>query len=168
MADSRATTIDAVLDRHRRITRALHWMAAPVWRDLDLTMAQMKILVTLAHEGPASISEIAAAQRISLPTASHLVLRLVEADLVIRAEDPTDRRRMVARLSPQGEELVARLRQGGCEQLRAWLEQLSDEDVAALLQGLTALAAVAERHVAAQCAADRAAHPRSPTADTCG
>lgn len=145
MGESREDLTDAVLERYGRIARALHRAGEPVWRDLDLTMAQMRTLFTLAREGPATIGQVAEAQGISLPTASHLVERLVQAGLVTREADPADRRRMVARLAPPGEELVRRLRQGGHEPLRGWLDQLSDDEVAALLHGLSALLRVAER-----------------------
>src|SRR5438034_5959679 len=69
------------------------------WQSLDLTMAQLKVLVTLGFEGTATISKLAEALSVSHPTVSHLVERLVQAGLVERREDVTDRRYTLARLT---------------------------------------------------------------------
>lgn len=147
MAESRDILIDAVLDQYNRIARAMHRASEPVWRELELTMAQLRTLFTLAREGPVSIGQVAEAQGVSLPTASHLVERLVQAGLATRAADPADRRRMVVRLTPAGEELVDTMRHGRQGLLRSWLSHLGHDDIVALLRGMTALVAAAERDV---------------------
>jgi DNA-binding MarR family transcriptional regulator len=63
-------------------------------------------------------------------------------------EDRDDRRRTLVMLSATGGELVARLQRSGGEQMEGWMAQLSSEDLAALTQGLRALAAVVSREVA--------------------
>jgi DNA-binding transcriptional ArsR family regulator len=54
------------------------------WQSLNMTMAQLKVLITLSFKGPAAISKVAEALSISHPTASHLVDRLVQTGLVER------------------------------------------------------------------------------------
>ena len=132
--------VNRVLEAHKAIfyTRAI----LPIWLEIDLTMAQLKTLMVLRCEGQPTIGQVADALHISLPTASHLVDRLVHAGLAERAEDPADRRRMLTGLTPRGEELAGRLREGSQDQLRLWLSHLSREDLSALLQGLQALAKV--------------------------
>ncbi|HEU4792788.1 MAG TPA: MarR family transcriptional regulator [Nitrolancea sp.] len=115
---------------------------APVWLEVDLSMAQVRTLMVLSCEGRSTVGKLADRLSVSLPTASHLVDRLVHADLAERAEDPSDRRRMLVRLTQQGEDLAGRLRQGNQEPFRLCLTQLSDEDLAALCQGLQALVRV--------------------------
>src|SRR5437588_6971759 len=92
-------------------------------------MAQLKGRFALA-DSPMTIGQLADALGSGKPAASILVERLVQLALVERAEDPLDRRRTIARVTPQGEELVARLRQGGRDRLRAWLSRLGDDDLA--------------------------------------
>ena len=132
--------VNRVLETHKMIFRSQ--AISPVWLEVDLTMAQLKTLMVLGCEGRPTIGQVADALHISLPTASHLVDRLVHAGLAERAEDPADRRRMLTCLTPQGEDLAARLHEGSRDQFRLWLSQLSHEDLAALLQGLQALAEV--------------------------
>ena len=136
--------IQEITETYRAIFRSLWAATAPAWIDLDLSMAQLKTLIVLSKEEPATIGQVAESLGIGLPTASHLIERLVQAGLAERTEDPLDRRRTLARLSPQGEELSERLRQGSRDRLRDWLAQLSDDERAALLYGLRALRQVSQ------------------------
>lgn len=114
------------------------------WQSLNLSMAQLKVLLTLSFKGPMAISKIGELLNISHPTASHLVERLVQASFVERIEDATDRRSTLARLTQEGEALAQRLWQGRAEHLQSCLAQLSAEDLSALRQGLRALNEIAE------------------------
>ncbi len=109
------------------------------WQELDLTSAQLKLLVMLSFEHALTINQLAQTLGVSQPTVSHLVERLVQAELVERMEHATDRRVILARPTTRGEALVQRLRQGRLDGLRDWLAQLSEPDLAALHQGLEAL-----------------------------
>ena len=99
--------------------------------------------MTLYNGGAAPIGQIAESQGIGQPTASHLVDRLVQTQLALRTEDPLDRRRTLAQLSPGGEELAERINQVRFGTLRRWLAQMDDAMLAAFLQGSLALADVA-------------------------
>ena len=144
--------IAEVVDLQRLVARALRSTARPHWLELDLTMAQMKTMVVLADERQASIGRVAEVLGITLPTASHLVDRLVKTGLAVRAEDPTDRRRIRTELTPKGEELLSSLRQGQ-HRLAAWLQEMEPDDLEALARGLRALARIA-----------MAAHPETASA----
>jgi DNA-binding MarR family transcriptional regulator len=134
----------AAFDGLRDLMRAQQAISAPLWAELEISVAQLKTLFALATEGPATISQIAEHLNISPPTASHLVERLTRAGLAERLEDPTDRRRVLARLTPPAEELTGRL--FGCaHRLRGWLIELDDADLAALAQGVGALLRVASQ-----------------------
>lgn len=109
------------------------------WQELDLTSAQLKLLVLLSFEHALTINQLAQALGVSQPTVSHLVERLVQAELVERMDHATDRRVILARPTARGEALVQRLRQGRLEGLQDWLNLLSQPDLAALRQGLEAL-----------------------------
>ena len=129
------------------------------WQSLDLTMAQLKVFLTLNFEGEMPISKLAETLGISHPTASHLVERLVQAGLVERVEYAADRRYTLARLSSQGNMMVQRLRQGRENHLQHWLVQLNEPDLAALRRGLEAL----NRVVASSCSQEADAAPRTNT-----
>jgi DNA-binding MarR family transcriptional regulator len=138
---------DDILGAYGTILRALHRATITDWLDLDCSMAQLKTLFVIAREEPATIGRVAEVLQIGLPTASHLVDRLVQDGMVSRTNDTTDRRRTLASLTEQGAQLCARLRQGSAARLRSWIDQLDDEERAALARGLQAMACVAERDV---------------------
>ncbi|MBF6592027.1 MAG: MarR family transcriptional regulator [Ktedonobacterales bacterium] len=126
----------------RALMRAQQAVRSAAWVELDLSCAQLKTLFALAAEGPATIGQVAERLSVGLPTASHLVERLVRAGLVERTEDPTDRRRALARLTPRAEELTERLF-GHIRRLHEWIDALEEDDLAALARGLRALVRVA-------------------------
>ena len=148
MADQQAAIIEEIVQAHHTISKAIAASVPSVWIDLDLSMAQLKTLMTLYNRGPMSIGQIAECLDIGQPTASHLVDRLVQTGLVQRTEDPLDRRRTLAQLSPGGQELAERINQVRFGTLRRWLAQLDDATLAAFLQGSRALADIATAETA--------------------
>ena len=142
MASTRDDIIDEVMQAQRKVGQAMHAATDPFWLQLDLTMGQLKALIVL-EESPLTVGQIADALGSGKPAASILVDRLVGLGMVERIEDRDDRRRTNVRLTDSGAELVARLRDGGRQRFHDLLGQLSDDDLAALLQGIQALALVA-------------------------
>jgi DNA-binding MarR family transcriptional regulator len=133
-----------VVTQFRTLTSTLKATAGTVWMEIDLTIAQLRTLLVLAEEGPLVIGQIAQRLGIGLSTGGHLVDRLVQAGLAERAEDAGDRRRTLARLTPKGEDLYARLLNHPL-QMQTLIQKVDDADLAALLQGLQALNRSVER-----------------------
>lgn len=138
----RANLIDEILKARSAVFQATSALAAPAWIDLELTMSQVKGLRTLAHHTPATITQIADVLKISQPTASQLVDRLVQGGLAQRSEDPTDRRRMLVRLSKKGLHLHERLRGVWRTRFRNWLQRMNIDELEALHRGYDALARI--------------------------
>jgi DNA-binding MarR family transcriptional regulator len=130
---------DRIVENYWKIFNAIQNISTPEWLHLELSMAQLKTLFYLSFSGPVPISKLAESLEIGLPTASHLVEKLVQSGLAERIGDPDDRRYIRAGLTAAGVELSSRLREGRREQMNMWLEQLSDEDRTALAQGIEAL-----------------------------
>jgi MarR family transcriptional regulator, organic hydroperoxide resistance regulator len=143
MSSGSEQQIHAIVEAQRALIRALH-ATSPSWLEMNLTMAQLKSLIVLNDEGPMSIGEVGCKLGVTLPTASYQVDRLVRAKLVERGEDPCDRRRTLVHLTSKAETLLHSLRQGRAGLLRAWLDQLSSDDLDALDRGMRALVAVAQ------------------------
>jgi DNA-binding MarR family transcriptional regulator len=127
-----------VLDQYRTYFQGFKAQVAPILKNIDLTLAQLRTLAILAEEGPLVIGQIAQRLGVGLSTGGHLVDRLVQAGLAERAEDSEDRRRTVARLTPSGEAIYGQLRIGP-QRLQALLQEMDDTDLQALLQGMCAL-----------------------------
>lgn len=109
------------------------------WQGLNMSTAQLKVLLILSMKGAAAISKLAHILNVSHPTASQLVDRLVQAGFVERVEDTTDRRITLARLTESGKELAQSLWHGRTGHLHDCLAQLDEQDLVALWQGLRAL-----------------------------
>ncbi len=139
-------TIDEALAGYKKVHRALLTSTAGRWRDLEISMQQLRALFVLRDEEEASVGRLAEFFDMGLPGASLLADRLVRSGFVERRGDPDDRRRVLLRLTRAGDRLVGDLREGSNTLLRRWMASLSPEDLAALSQGWRALAEVASRH----------------------
>ena len=127
-----------VLAQYRAMMHRFKASSGGAWMEIDLTLPQLRTLLILAEEGPLVIGQIAQRLGIGLSTGGHLVDRLVQAGLAERKEDSGDRRRTLARLTPNGEELHAKLL-NPVQHMQNLIQKLDEDDLAALLQGLRAL-----------------------------
>lgn len=143
MADETADLRERVAEAQRRVYQSMDAGRWPDWARLDLSMAQLKVLLRLSGERRPHLGDVASGLGVGLSTASHLVDRLVRHGLVQRCEDPEDRRRLLLTRTAEGEELVDRLRRAGRQRLFAWLDRLTPEELRALVRGMEALARAA-------------------------
>ena len=121
---------------------AVGWSTSPT--RTELTPSQLSVLSRLGKEGPASASDLAAAERIRPQSVAATLAVLEERALVIRRPDPGDGRRQLVSLSPAGTALFDDRRRHREEWLsRALEERLTESerqtviDAAALLERLT-------------------------------
>ncbi len=75
----------------------------------DLTLDQWRVLHTLTEGGPLSMSDLGGRTRISGPTLTRIVDRLIERSLLYRNVDATDRRRVVVHAAERGRALCRSL-----------------------------------------------------------
>ena len=137
---------DDALAAYKQVHRVLLTSTASKWRDLDLSMPQLRAMYFLRDEEEMSVGRLAELFGIGMPAASLLADRLVRSGYVERSDDPADRRRVLLSLTRTGLRLVTDLREGSHSLLRRWMSSLSPEDLAALTRGWRALAEVASRH----------------------
>lgn len=132
--------VEQITELFARCMLTLQTTAQPDWLHLDLTLAQIKVLLVLLWRDSLTVSEVAEQLGVGQPTASHLVDRLVRAGWVLRQENPADRRYTLVQLSEQGRGMIERLHQGRLEQLRTCLRHLSPDELICVQQGLQTLA----------------------------
>jgi DNA-binding MarR family transcriptional regulator len=108
-------------------------------------VAQMTVLGRLDREGPATTSELAAAERIRPQSMAQTVHDLEAGGLVSRRPDPDDRRRAFVELTDTGRELLhaTRARREGWL-TNALARELSAEERALLADALALLRRVAD------------------------
>ena len=143
---NREQTVDRITEAWRDVFRAINFLNMPEWLGLDLTMAQLKALLVLAGGEPMTVGALGQALGVQLPAASHAADSLVRLELARRYEDPEDRRRTFVQLTPRAQALIEQLREGRRGLFHRWLAELADDDLAALLRGLQAIAGVAARN----------------------
>jgi len=90
----------------RLFPKIISGVQSPLLHEGNLSMSQLVLLMTLHEVETASISEIARARKVSLPTITGMVERLIQAGQVERVEDPADRRRVLVRLTEKGKKTV--------------------------------------------------------------
>lgn len=110
-------------------------------RSLGLSMPQFSLLMQLHHKGACGMSEVSGRFEITPAAASQLVDKLVQGGLIIREEDPSDRRAKLLNLTDKGRELMEQ----GIEERYRWVDQLaeklSDEEKTKVSEALSLLTA---------------------------
>jgi DNA-binding MarR family transcriptional regulator len=90
-------------------------------KSTGLSMPQFSILMQVHHKGVCGISDIGERFDISNAAASQLVEKLVQAEYIERAEDPSDRRAKVLQLTPKGKDLI----KTGFNERYRWMDELT-------------------------------------------
>jgi DNA-binding MarR family transcriptional regulator len=98
----------------------------------DLGPSQTSALASIERHGPLTPSELARIERIQRPTATRIIARLEEAELVERVADPTDRRSFTVAINADGLALMNKLRTRKNAYLSRRLRGLDEDDLATL------------------------------------
>ena len=98
--------VSRALNALRRMVRGLRSAAETVERSLRVSAAQLFVLSELAQVPDQSVKDLAAVTMTTHSTVSQVVGQLVAKGFVTRTPDAKDGRRMVLRLTRQGENLV--------------------------------------------------------------
>ena len=106
----------------------------------ELTPAQVSVLSRIDKNGPASASELAAAERIRPQSMATILAALEEQGVIRRDPDPRDGRRQLVSIAPAGWERIEGDRQIREEWLaRALRERFTEAERRTLREGLALL-----------------------------
>ena len=129
------TTGKIIHDRIIRI-QSLYLASCEAGAMSELSMSQLHMIRMVRESGELSISELADKLTVSPPSASTMVDRLVEKEVLCREHSTQDRRKVVVRISPEAvkkaEEIESRVMQLfvdlvdkiGAETARKWCDVL--------------------------------------------
>lgn len=132
------------ISQHQQKTfQAVQGAEMPEWLGSDMTMPQFKILFLLNAHGRLRMKEIAEYVGKNLSTATGVVDRLVEHNLIRREEDPDDRRVVIATLTEDGAELCRSFLQAGWQNVNRMLDRLTLDELRIVEQGTALMARVA-------------------------
>ena len=152
--------MDAVIDVTRlrvalaRLSRRLrrHELAG-------LTPTQLAALATIGKTGPMRLGDLAAAEGIAPSTLTRLVTALEDSGYVRRCADPSDARASTLAITPQGNEMLERIRTENTRMLAASLRMLTPGQRSALAAALPVLEQLAEPGPTESRTADRTVLP---------
>jgi DNA-binding MarR family transcriptional regulator len=116
---------------------------ATEFAEVDVTMAQAKVLYIVAAAEALRMSELAGRLGVAMPTASGVVDRLVELGLLERRAEASDRRQVIVALTETGADTLERMRELNHHQMRHLLERLSEEELTVIERAIEILAAAA-------------------------
>lgn len=90
--------------------------------------ATVFLLRHLRDSGPRRVSELAECSRLDVSTVSRHVKSLEEAGLLVRVEDPDDKRAWLLRITPDGSQLYDEAMAARCAVLERALDDWSEPD----------------------------------------
>ncbi|MGA2802856.1 MAG: MarR family transcriptional regulator [Acidimicrobiales bacterium] len=122
---------------HRELREELH----------AITGHQLSVLTYLRGQS-VTMRELAKELDVGESAATAVVDRLVRQGLVVRCDDPSDRRVVRLALSDTGESLVTKLHATACKKAAGLLMSLSDDQLAQLVATMEMLDAAAVAHEA--------------------
>lgn len=119
-----------------------HWSAGP------LSLVHLHVLTVLESEGPSTMRGLAESLDVSQASATGIVDRMEQRDLVERSRDPDDRRVVRVSLTDTGRRLIDGVAAERRERLGLLLDRLTDDELEGFLHGARALRRAREAHFA--------------------
>jgi DNA-binding MarR family transcriptional regulator len=128
----RSVKPETVADRLNSAAIHLLRQAARVDVEAGIGPAQLSALSVLVFGGSTTLSGLADAEQVTLPTMSRVVSALAAAGLVRKQPSGRDRRSVLVSATPAGRRLMQAARRRRIEALAERLEALPQRDLAAL------------------------------------
>jgi DNA-binding MarR family transcriptional regulator len=124
-----------------RLRRRLH----EAYDSQELSMSQVSVLSRLDKDGPASVTELAAAERVRQQSVGAILTVLGDRGLIERHPDPNDGRRALVSLTAAGRESVGDKRAAGEEWLaRTMQDRFTEAERQQLISAVTLLERLTE------------------------
>jgi DNA-binding MarR family transcriptional regulator len=139
--------VDTVLEHYEALMHRLVAGHATDFTEVGITMSQAKVLYVVMAAGELRMSELAARIGVGSSSASGLADRLVELGLLVRHDDPADRRQVVVTTTPEAAALLERFRELNQRQLRKLLTHLDPDELDIVDRSLDVLGRAIDRTV---------------------
>lgn len=112
-------------------------------QESGLSQSQMMSLFHLNHTPDITLSALANFLGISNPAVSQLIEKLVRSGLVIRIDNPADRRGKLLKLTDEGKKIVSQAKIAHHEWIQSLAETIDPEEIPAIEK---ALLTILEKH----------------------
>jgi DNA-binding MarR family transcriptional regulator len=146
MSTTDAASVERTADQLRVVVGRLRRRLREEIDTRELTPSQTSILHRIDRGGPATASDLAAAERVRPQSAAATIAVLEERGFVARRQDPADGRRQLVSLTDDGRAFLDDKQRAGQEWLtRALSEHLTDAERATVADALTILGRLVDR-----------------------
>ena len=140
-------TGDAEIQDLLRKWRAVMALRRPRWHAVDLTFTQLRALSAIAQRQPLRVSDVADDLGAGMAATSALVDRMARHGLVVRRNDPDDRRIVLLEITPRARRLLDRLERGSTEHFSGLIERMTPAEREALATTLRAFVRLSAQEV---------------------
>ncbi len=124
-----------------RLSRRLR----PTVAGSGLTPSQISVLFTIVRHGPLGLSELAELESVNATMLSRITSQLCAGGLIVRSQDPDDRRSASVAATAAGRRMRERIHRERARALSAHIDELSEQERLALWHALPVLEQLAER-----------------------
>ena len=104
-----------------------------------ITQTQFFVLVAIHSYSRCPMTVLSKNMKVSMPTISGIVDRLVKGDFIRRVDDPNDRRQVVVELTAKGRQLIVQFQSSVSLRWQDVLKSLNDEELKNFYQVVTKL-----------------------------
>jgi len=125
-----------LIELQRQVDHDRRQYELDAWLRLHLGIGQLKTLFFISNRAATTTGKLADALKVTPTNVTGIIDRLLEKNLITRTGDPDDRRVILLRSTPQGDELVAELRQKRRERMTELFSCLTDEEAIIVAQSL--------------------------------
>lgn len=144
-SDAQRRLADELLDEFTSIKGRDRSRMFRAWHECGVSVVQLSAANLLEVDGPMSMGKLAESLGISVASATGVVDRMEERNLVIRRNDAGDRRLVIVHAAEGTQELFRTMEQIRREHLSRLLQQLTEDELSGFLTGMRALRAARER-----------------------
>lgn len=128
-----------------------HNIASEVSKGSEFSLAQFRVLMIVYHYGPMSVNQLKNGLNIAQSTASELVERLVQQEMLYREKNARDRRITQFSLTEHAKKIIENQKKQIKFCYRKILEPLTPEEQSQLVQAFETIYQIVEKHSAASC-----------------
>lgn len=126
---------------NRLHTTAIHLLRG--LRDIDeqagISARRLSALSVIVYAGPITLTDLAAAEQVSLPTTSRMMKDMEADELIERIPDPADKRSVRVQATAKGQALFDEARRRRIESISNRIQSLPDEQMKVLKEATTLL-----------------------------
>ena len=128
MQASREELTDQFVELVEQINQSMHCTPSDGWEDLDLTISQIRVL-SLLYQGSQRMGSNANYLGCVLSSATSIIDRLVDKEMVVRFPDSEDRRVVICELTSSGRETMEQFRSIGRQKIISLAGQLDTSEL---------------------------------------